>query len=69
MAITCPVNDTAGVCGTMESAGAGLGVFISYMGQALPALLIVLALVGIIVAIGMGIAGVVKKSIVGTHTR
>jgi F0F1-type ATP synthase assembly protein I len=53
----------------MESAGAGLGVFISYMGQALPALLIVLALVGIIVAVGMGIAGVIKKSIGGVRTR
>jgi hypothetical protein len=28
MAITCPVNDTSGVCGTMEGAGAGLGIFI-----------------------------------------
>ena len=54
---------TAGVCNTMDSAGAGLGVFISYMGQALPGLLIILALVGIIVAVGMGIATVVKKSI------
>jgi F0F1-type ATP synthase assembly protein I len=69
MAITCPQNDTSGVCATMEGAGAGLGVFIQYMGQALPVLLIVLALVGIIVAVGMGIAGVIKKSIHSTHTR
>ena len=69
MAITCPVNDSTGVCGTMESAGAGLGVFISYMGQALPALLLVLALVGVIVAVGMAIAGVIKKSIGGIKTR
>lgn len=65
MAITCPVNDT-GICTTMDSAGAGLGVFIQYMGTALPSLLIILAMVGIIVAIGMGIAYVIKKSIVGT---
>jgi hypothetical protein len=39
------------------------------MGQALPVLLIVLALVGIIVAVGMGIAGVIKKSISSTHTK
>lgn len=68
MAITCPANDTAGVCTTMESAGAGLGVFIQYMGTALPSLLIVLALVGIIVAVGFGIASVIKKSI-GNTTR
>lgn len=63
MTITCPVNDTSGVCTTMDSAGAGLGVFIQYMGTALPALLIVLALVGIIVAVGYGIASVVRGSI------
>jgi F0F1-type ATP synthase assembly protein I len=60
MAISCPVNDTSGVCGTMEGAGAGLGIFIQYMGQALPVLLIILAMVGIIVAVGMGIAYVIK---------
>ncbi len=66
MVITCPVNDTTGVCNTMDSAGAGLGVFIQYMGQALPALLIILAMVGIIVAVGFGIAHVVKKSVAGS---
>lgn len=30
MAISCPVNDTSGVCGTMEGAGAGLGIFIQF---------------------------------------
>lgn len=52
MAITCPVNDTVGVCSTLDSAGAGLGVFIQYMGIALPALLIILGIVGVIVAVG-----------------
>jgi F0F1-type ATP synthase assembly protein I len=50
----------------MDSAGAGLGVFIQYMGTALPTLLIVLALVGIIVAVGFGIASVVRKSVTGS---
>jgi len=63
MAITCPENDTTGVCATMDSAGAGLGVFIQYMGSALPVLLIVLAMVGIIVAVGYGIAKVISGSI------
>lgn len=67
MAITCPVNDTSGVCGTMEGAGAGLGIFIQYMGQALPVLLIILAMVGIIVAVGYGIAFVVRRSITTIH--
>lgn len=62
-AITCPVNDTGGICTTMDSAGAGLGVFIQYMGSALPALLIILAIVGVISAVGFGIAKVVSGSL------
>ena len=69
MVITCPENDSSGVCATMSGAGAGLGVFIQYMGQALPALLIVLIMVGIIGAVGFGIAYVVKHSIKTVHTR
>jgi F0F1-type ATP synthase assembly protein I len=63
MAITCPVNDTTGVCNVMEAAGAGLGIFIQYMGQALPTLLIILVLVGIIAAVGYAIAMVIKNAI------
>lgn len=62
MAITCPTNDSVGVCGTMDSAGAGLGVFIQYLGQSLPVLLIILAIVGVIVAVGFGVAKVVGNS-------
>jgi hypothetical protein len=69
MTITCPVNDSSGVCSTMEGAGAGLGIFIQYMGQALPVLLIILAMVGIIVAVGYGIALVIKGSISKVHVR
>jgi len=69
MTISCPTNDSTGVCATMDSAGAGLGVFIQYMGTALPSLLIVLALVGIIVAVGYGIASVVRGSIQKVRTR
>lgn len=69
MTISCPENDTVGVCGTMDSAGAGLGVFIQYMGSALPTLLIILAMVGIVVAIGLGIAYVVKKSITNVSVK
>lgn len=68
MTIVCPENDT-GICSTMDSAGAGLGVFIQYMGTALPALLIILAMVGIIVAVGYGIAHVVRGSITKTRMK
>lgn len=67
--ITCPVNDTSGICSIMEGAGAGLGIFIQYMGIALPVLLIILAMVGIVVAVGYGIAYVVKGSITSVHRR
>jgi F0F1-type ATP synthase assembly protein I len=53
----------------MEGAGAGLGIFIQYMGQALPTLLIILAMVGIIVAVGFGIAYVIKGSMQKLHLR
>lgn len=67
MAITCPENNT--VCDTMEGAGAGLGIFIQYMGEALPVLLIILAMVGIIVAVGYGIAKVIGKGMTKTSFR
>jgi hypothetical protein len=60
MAITCPVNDQTGLCSIMDSAGSGLGIFIQYMGVALPPLLIILAMVGVIVAVGYGIASIIK---------
>jgi hypothetical protein len=39
------------------------------MGQALPVLLIILAMVGIIVAVGYGIAWVIKGSMQKVHIR
>lgn len=69
MTISCPVNDTSGICATMEGSGAGLGIFLQYLGQALPVLLIILALVGIIVAIGMGVAYVIQHSIRSVHIK
>jgi len=63
MTISCPVNDSTGVCGLMESSGAGLGVFFQYLAQGLPSLLLILIIVGIIGAIGLAIAFVIKKSI------
>lgn len=66
--ITCPNDST--VCDTMEGAGAGLGIFLEYLGTALPTFLIILALVGgivaIVVAVGYAIKGSVKA---GVRTR
>lgn len=63
MAITCPVNDTIGVCSTLDSAGAGLGVFVQYMGVALPPFLIVIGIIGVVLLVGVAIAGVIKNSV------
>jgi F0F1-type ATP synthase assembly protein I len=59
MTIACPENGT-GVCSIMEEAGAGLGIFIQYLGQALPTLLLILIIVGIVGAIGFAIASVIS---------
>jgi F0F1-type ATP synthase assembly protein I len=50
----------------MAESGAGLGVFIEYVAKSLPVLLIVLAVVGIIVAVGLGIAKVIGRGM-GRH--
>lgn len=54
---------------TMKGAGAGLGVFIQYMGQALPYLMIVLIMIGIICAIGYAVSHVIKSSIKDVKAR
>jgi cytochrome c biogenesis factor len=69
MTITCPVNDTIGICTTMDSAGAGLGVFLQYMGVALPPLLIILGIVAVIVAVGMGVAHLITKGMTSTRVK
>jgi F0F1-type ATP synthase assembly protein I len=69
MSVTCPVNDTIGICNTLDSAGAGLGVFLQYIVLVLPGFLIILGIIGVILAIGYAIAGVIKKSVNGTKTR
>ena len=47
----------------MRGSGAGLGMFIQYMAQALPVLLIVLGLVTIIIVIGYKVAEIVGSGI------
>jgi hypothetical protein len=65
MTISCPITDnaTGNICAIMNSAGAGLGVFVQYMATALPPLLIVLAIIGVIVAIGGGIGYLLRGKI------
>jgi hypothetical protein len=69
MTITCPVNSSFGVCPLMDEAGAGLGVFIQYLGQALPTLLLILIVVGIVGAIGFAIAAVISGFISKSRLR
>jgi len=60
VSITCPANSTTGVCELMNEAGAGLGAFIQYLGEALPTLLLILIIVGIVGAVGFAIAAVIS---------
>jgi len=70
MTLSCSnINDTSGVCATLEGTGTGLGVFVQALAQALPAFLIILGIVGVIIAIGYAIAGVISRSIGQTHRR
>lgn len=45
----------------MNSAGAGLGLFMVFMGQSLPILLIIFGFIGIVIAIGFAIAKVITS--------
>jgi hypothetical protein len=45
----------------LNSSGAGLGIFIQFLGQALPVLLIMLALVGVITIIGYALVSGIKR--------
>lgn len=70
MTINCStITDPNGICTNMESAGAGLGVFLQYLGASLPAFLIMLAIISIIVGIGLAVAFVIKKFVSGVHMR
>ena len=57
------IKGSGSIFDTLNSAGAGLGSFISVMGVALPTLLIGLGFVGVLVAIGFGIAYLIRNSI------
>ena len=65
--ITCPVNESTGICSLLTETGAGLGVFIGYMGQSLPTLLIVIGVVGGIVAVVFAVAKLISSGIGKSH--
>lgn len=63
MDMSCPVNSTLGICNLLAEVGAGLGVFFGYLAQSLPALVLVLAIIGAVVAIFYAIARVIGNAI------
>lgn len=63
VSIVCPVNDSTSLCETLSSTGAGVGVFIQYMGVALPTFLILIGVIGGVVAVIFAVAGLIKNSI------
>jgi hypothetical protein len=67
MTVTCPENDTTGICSTLEGTGAGLGVFFQYLGASLPSFILILAVIGGVVAVFYGIASVIKGSLNVRH--
>lgn len=63
MTISCPANDTIGICTTLDSTGAGLGVFLQYLQAVLPAFILVLAIIGGVVGIFWAIGHVITGSV------
>lgn len=61
--VTCPTgeNDINNICHTIQGPAAGLGLLFQYLGTSSGRLLIVLAMVGLIAAIGFAIAFAIKK--------
>lgn len=69
MVVSCQTNDTVGICSTLDSTGAGLGVFLQYLGATLPIFILILAVIGGIVAIFYAIASIIGKSLGGVRHR
>ena len=69
MAVNCSALSDPTLCQTMESAGAGLGVFFEYLQASLPGFLLILAVIGAIVGVFAAIVYVIKKSISGVHRK
>jgi len=72
MTLACnQINDTTGICSILEGTGYGLGVLFQALGASLPSLLLVLAVIGGVVAIILGVAYAIKNSIGHSmaHTR
>lgn len=59
------INDSNGVCGTLESAGVGLGTFLSAIQSPLVAFALVFGIIGGIVAIFLAIGTMIRKLVVG----
>jgi hypothetical protein len=55
-----PAYESNTIYQILNGAGAGLGIFLLFLGEAFPILLIGLAMVGIVIAVGWGISQVFK---------
>jgi len=63
MTLSCStINDTSGLCTTLESVGVGIGVMIQALGQSLPYFILLLAVIGGVVGLFGAIIYVVKRS-------
>ena len=66
MTLACSqINDSTGLCATLEGTGYGLGVLFQALGQSLPALILILGVIGGVVLIIGSVAFVIRKAIGG----
>ena len=64
MSLSCTqINDTTGICSTMEGTGLGLGVFFQYLAASLPGLILILAIIGAVVFVIYEIGKMIGHSV------
>jgi len=59
----CPENSDLGVCDVLSESGTGLGIFMEAIRSPLVKFLVVLAIIGAVVALVLGISVGIKKMI------
>lgn len=65
--ITCPANESTGLCSLLNEVGAGTGIFLQYMGVALPFLIVILGVIGGVIAIFFAIAHLIKNNVARSY--
>jgi hypothetical protein len=69
MTVTCPVNDSLGICTLLDSTGAGIAVLLQYFILVLPVFLVVLVVIGGIAGLIGAIVYVIRHAVTGVKIK